>query len=176
MGRQIVLLGHLTLRQRAQPVARVTDATRALIAVMFDAMHERKGIGLAANQVAESLRVFITNAPDDHERVFINPEIVETSIETEVIEEGCLSIPGVNADIERPSRVRVQALNLKGRPFVVEATEMLARVVQHELDHLNGRLFIDHLDWQERQRVLDEYAVLRGSDNTEAATPSTAEA
>ncbi len=160
------------LRQKAEPLAldgRSDDDTRQLVDDMLEAMHDKKGIGLAATQVGERVRVFITNAPDDRERVVLNPEIVETSIETEVIEEGCLSIPGVNADVERPARVRVQAWSLKGRPFVLEADEMLARVIQHELDHLNGRLFIDHLDEDERSRVLSEYEELR---EAEAATNS----
>ena len=159
-----MLLGDPVLREQAEPLpvdGAVDDATQLLVDDLRDAMRGQKGIGLAATQVGERVRVFVTNAPDDRERVFINPEIVETSIETELLEEGCLSIPGVHADVRRPARVRVQAWNLSGRPFVLEADEMLARVIQHELDHLNGRLFIDHLDEAERTRVLGEYEALR---------------
>ena len=105
------------------------------------------------------VRLFVTRAPDDRERVFINPEIIRTGIEApESREEGCLSIPGPRADVERPAHIRVQARNRRGRLFALEAEGMLARVIQHELDHLNGVLFIDHLGDDERERVCREFA------------------
>jgi peptide deformylase len=108
-------------------------------------------------QVGELIRLFVTKVPKDSPRVFINPDILETSIEQESFEEGCLSIPGVNADVDRPSSVRVQAWNEKGRPFSLTAEGFLARVIQHEIDHLNGILFVDRLNPKKRSRLLAEY-------------------
>lgn len=154
----IVTLGHPALRRRADPIPEVTADVRRLAGEMIAAMKKREGIGLAATQVNRMVRMFVTKAPDDRERVFINPEIVRTGIETEEREEGCLSIPGPRADVERAAQVRIQARNQRGRLFSIEAEGMLARVIQHELDHLNGVLFIDHLSEAERARVLREYA------------------
>ncbi len=89
--------------------------------------------------------------------MFINPDILETSLEEETLEEGCLSVPGVYTEIVRPASVRVQAWNEKGRPFTLSADGMLARVIQHELDHLNGVLFVDRLDAKKRKRLLASY-------------------
>ena len=104
------------------------------------------------------VRMFVTKAPDDRERVFINPQIVRTGIDTEAGEEGCLSIPGPRAEVKRAAAVRVQARNRRGRRFTIDAQGMLARVIQHEIDHLNGVLFIDHLSEAEQARVQREYA------------------
>ena len=134
------------------------DEVRDLVRAMFETMYAEEGIGLAAVQVGRPLRVFVTKVRDDRERVYINPEIVETSIEENTAEEGCLSIPDTRADVTRPARVSVQATNLKGRTFRLNAQGLLARAIQHELDHLNGRLFIDHLDERERAELLADYA------------------
>ena len=156
---EIVTLGHPALRLRADPVPEVTPALRRLADDMLAVMKHHAGIGLAATQVNRMVRLFVTRAPDDRdrERVFINPEIIRTGIETESREEGCLSIPGPRAVVERPAHVRVQARNRRGRLFSLEADGMLARVIQHELDHLNGRLFTDHLSDADRERVCREY-------------------
>ncbi|MDE0025437.1 MAG: peptide deformylase [Spirochaetaceae bacterium] len=155
---EVVTLGHPALRRRADPVPEVTPELRRLADDMLAVMKHHEGIGLAATQVNRMVRLFVTRAPEDRERVFINPEIVRTGIEIESREEGCLSIPGPRADVERPAHVRVQARNRRGRLFSLEAEGMLARVIQHELDHLNGTLFIDHLSDEERERVCREYA------------------
>ena len=155
---EVVTLGHPALRRRADPVPEVTPELRRLADAMLAVMKQHAGIGLAATQVNRMVRLFVTGAPDDRERVFFNPEIIRTGIETEIREEGCLSIPGPRADVERPAHVRVQARNRRGRLFSLEADGMLARVIQHELDHLNGTLFIDHLGDQERERVCREFA------------------
>lgn len=155
---EIVTLGHPALRRRADPVPEVTPEVRRLAGEMLDAMKQREGIGLAATQVNRMVRMFVTKAPDDRERVFINPQIVRTGIDTEAGEEGCLSIPGPRAEVKRAAAVRVQARNRRGRRFTIDAHGMLARVIQHELDHLNGVLFIDHLSEAEQARVLREYA------------------
>ena len=152
---QVITLGDPRLRERAEPAdpAEVGD----LIKRMFKAMYAEEGIGLAAVQVGWPLRIFITKVKDDRERVYINPEVVATSIEEQTSEEGCLSIPGVRADVTRPARVAVQATGLNGRAFRVNAEGLLARAIQHELDHLNGVLFIDHLDKRERDALLADY-------------------
>ena len=155
---EIVTLGHPALRRCADPVPEVTSELRRLADDMLAVMKQHAGIGLAAPQVDRLVRLFVTRAPDDRERVFINPEIIRTGIETESREEGCLSIPGPRADVERPAQIRVQARNRRGRLFALEAEGMLARVIQHEIDHLNGILFIDHLSDAERERVCREYA------------------
>ena len=166
---EIVTLGHPALRRRADPVPEVTPELRRLADDMLAVMKQHEGIGLAATQVNRMVRLFVTRAPDDRERVFINPEIVRTGIETELREEGCLSIPGPRADVERSAQVRVQARNRRGRLFSLEADGMLARVIQHELDHLNGTLFIDHLGDEERERVCREFAELRAEASVEDA-------
>ena len=155
---EVVTLGHPALRRRADPVAEVTPELRRLADEMLSVMRQHEGIGLAATQVNRMVRLFVTRAPDDRERVFINPEIIRTGIETEWREEGCLSIPGPRADVQRPAHLRVQARNRRGRLFALEVEGMLARVILHELDHLNGILFIDHLSDAERERVCREYA------------------
>ena len=155
---EIVTLGHPALRRRADPIPEVTPEVRRLAGEMLDAMKQREGIGLAATQVNRMVRMFVTKAPDDRERVFINPQIVRTAIDTEAGEEGCLSIPGPRAEVKRAAAVRVQARNRRGRRFIIDAQGMLARVIQHELDHLNGVLFIDHLSEAEQARVQREYA------------------
>lgn len=160
---EIVTHGHPALRRRADPIPEITPEVRRLADEMLTAMKERDGIGLAATQVDRPVRMFVTKVPDDRERVFINPELVRTGIDTEVGEEGCLSIPGPRAKVERAAEVRVQARNRRGRRFTIEAHGMLARAIQHELDHLNGVLFIDHLSEAERERVLREYAAGEGA-------------
>ena len=149
---ELITLGDPRLRARSEPTA--PAEVRDLVRQMLKTMYAEEGIGLAAVQVGSLLRVFITKVEDDRERVYINPEIVETSIEEHTAEEGCLSVPGVRADITRPSRVSVQATGLDGRVFRLNAQGLLARAIQHELDHLNGRLFIDYLDEGERDELL----------------------
>jgi peptide deformylase len=153
----IITLGDPLLRKRSAVVQNFDEDLLKLTREMFGALSEAKGVGLAAVQIGELVRVFITQVPKDTPRVFVNPEILETSIEQAVIEEGCLSIPGVNADVKRPAFVKVQAFNEKGRPFILDADGLLARVVQHELDHLDGVLFIDKIGTKRRERLLEEY-------------------
>ena len=152
----IVTLGNETLRAKASRVEVFDAELRQLIEDMSAAMRG-EGIGLAAPQVGLSKRLFICQ-PEGHKLwVFINPEITLTSEEISDYEEGCLSIPGVWADVKRPQQVQIQAFNEKGRPFRVDAEGMLARVIQHELDHLNGVLFIDHLSERKREKLVREY-------------------
>lgn len=153
----IVTLGDERLQKHSILVSEFNGELETLIEQMFESMYVNKGIGLAAVQVGKLIRMFIAHVPNDGPRIFINPEIVETSVDQSTYEEGCLSIPAVNADVIRPGSVRVQAWNLKGRPFSLDAEGMLARVVQHELDHLNGMLFIDRLDSKKRERLVKHY-------------------
>jgi peptide deformylase len=153
----IITLGDDQLRKHSIVVPDLNGTVHTLIEQMFESMREYKGIGLAAVQVGNLYRLFITEVGGDRPRVFVNPEILETSVEQISYEEGCLSIPGIEADVLRPQRVRVQAWNEKGRPFTLDAEDMLARVVQHEYDHLNGVLFIDHIDPKKRERLVRQF-------------------
>jgi len=153
----IIRLGDSMLTKHSVVVPDINGDIQALISDMFDAMDRGKGVGLAGVQVGHLLRLFITRVPGDSPRVFINPDILETSIEQEPFEEGCLSIPGLYTDVVRPSSVRVQAWNLKGRPFSLTVDGYLARVIQHEFDHLNGILFIDRIDPKKKLRLLAGY-------------------
>jgi peptide deformylase len=153
----ILTLGDVLLRQKSAPISDIGVSVNALVEEMFESVASARGVGLAAVQVGQLIRIFITNAPKDSPRVFINPDILETSIEQEDFEEGCLSIPGINADVKRPSAVRVQALNQKGKPFSLSAEGYLARIIQHELDHLNGVLFIDRLENKRKSQLITDY-------------------
>jgi len=154
----IYKLGESVLRQKALPVTEVNDEIRALTEAMFEAMTSADGVGLAGPQVGKLLRLFVVIADDDVRRVFINPQIVATSAEMSDYEEGCLSIPDTWETIKRPARVTVQALNEKGRPFTLEADGLLARVIQHEYDHLDGILFIDRGDTVFAEKTVKTFA------------------
>jgi peptide deformylase len=145
------------LKKHSVVVPDINADIQTLVSEMLEAMSAGKGVGLAGVQVGRLLRLFVTKVPNDTPRVFINPDILETSIEMEPFEEGCLSIPGIYTDVIRPSSVRVQAWNLKGRPFTLSVEGYLARVIQHEFDHLNGIVFLDRIDQKKRQRLLVEY-------------------
>jgi peptide deformylase len=142
------------LRQKAKPVKDINDDLRKTARDMIQAMHGDKGVGLAGPQVGFLRRIFVTHAEGDEPRVFINPSIIWTSQEQVDAEEGCLSVPGIWADIKRSERIKVQAWNEKGRAFTLEASGMLARVIQHEYDHLDGILFIDRLSETGREKAL----------------------
>jgi peptide deformylase len=150
----ILTLGHDLLRQKTEPV-KIFDAALVKTAEeMIEALHEGRGVGLAGPQIGLLKRIFVVHVEGDDPRVFVNPSIIETSPETVKYEEGCLSIPGVWADVIRPRTVKVQAWNERGRPFTLETGGILARVVLHEYDHLEGVLFIDRLSEPKRNRVL----------------------
>jgi len=153
----IVTLGDERLKKHSILVPDFDGEIDSLIEQMFETMHANKGVGLAAVQVGKLIRLFITHVPKDAPRVFINPEMIETSVDLGSFEEGCLSIPEVNAEVIRPMQVKVQAWNIKGRPFSMDADDMLARVIQHEFDHLNGMLFIDRVDAKKRERLVKQY-------------------
>jgi peptide deformylase len=152
----IRVLGDPILREETSPVEQITDALRMLAKDMFDTMYLAKGIGLAAPQVGRSERLAVIDV-NDKAFVIINPEIIELDSKTAKAEEGCLSIPDVYGDVERPVRVRVRALDLEGKPFEIEADELLARCLQHEIDHLHGKLFIDYLSVLKRRAALAKW-------------------
>jgi peptide deformylase len=150
----ILTFGSETLRQKAGPVEKIDGELARLAREMLEALREGKGVGLAGPQVGISKRIFVVHVEGDIPRVFINPSIVETSQETVKYEEGCLSIPGVWAEVVRPQTVKVQAWNEKGRPFTLESGGILARVILHEYDHLEGVLFVDRLSEPKRKRII----------------------
>lgn len=157
---KIYKLGEDVIRQKCAPVepSEINDEMRSLFAEMFETMDEADGVGLAAPQVGISKRFFVLTADDGVRRVFVNPQIVATSNELCDYEEGCLSLPGFNESIRRPSKVTCSALNEFGKPFTVEADGLLARIIQHENDHLDGVVFIDHGNPEFAAKVTDKMA------------------
>ena len=158
---EIFTLGSDVLHQKVAPVENIKDESHKwdeVLQGMFDALKKGKGIGLAGPQVGLMRQIFVTNVDGDVPRVFINPSIIETSQETVKYEEGCLSVPGVYADVIRPKTVKVQAWNEKGRSYTLEAGGLLARVILHEYDHLEGILFIDRLSEPKRKKIIDKFA------------------
>jgi len=159
--RDIITLPDRRLRLVSRPVERINDSIRRLVADMFETMYEAPGIGLAAIQIGEPLRVVTMDlAKKDQSQkpeVFINPVIVWASEERGTYEEGCLSIPEYYEEVERPAAVKVQYLDLDGVAHEVEAAGLPATCLQHEIDHLNGVLFIDHLSKLKRSRIIKKF-------------------
>ncbi|MHB0975714.1 MAG: peptide deformylase [Candidatus Aquicultorales bacterium] len=151
------------VREATKPVDRFDRELKLLTRGMVETMHEEQGIGLAANQVGVQKSVIVIEI-DEKPRVFVNPVIVEKSEETEIGDEGCLSlIPEIHIPIERSLRVSVQALDERGKPVVMEAEGLLARIFQHEVDHLNGYLIIDRASEEVRKQALRDMASLFGN-------------
>ena len=142
------------LRRTAQPVAAVTDAIRALIADMAEPMFGAPGIGLAAVQVDEPYRVVVIDISEsrDQLQVFVNPEITSREGEQQM-EEGCLSVPGIYEPVTRAARIKMRALDREGKPFELETAGLLATCIQHEVDHLDGKVFVDHLSRLKQSRI-----------------------
>jgi peptide deformylase len=159
--RDIIIIPDKRLRSVSKPVAGIDDDIRTLVADMFDTMYKAPGIGLAAIQVAVPARVVVMDLSKREEnaqpRVFINPEITWRSDETSLYEEGCLSIPDIHEDVERPARVKVKYLDLDGKPQEADAEGLFATCIQHEVDHLNGVLFIDHISKLKRDRIVKKF-------------------
>ena len=139
----------------AKPVAVVDDRVRSIVRQLAETMYDAPGIGLAATQCDIHERIVVVDVSEamNELRVFINPEIVQTSLDSKRWEEGCLSVPGVFDEVERPDRVTVRALDEFGQSFTVEADGLLAVCLQHELDHLNGRVFVQHLSRLKQTRI-----------------------
>ncbi len=142
------------LRQVARPVNQVDATVRRLVDDMAETMYQAPGIGLAAIQVERALRVVIIDTSEQRSalRVFINPEIIERD-GVQVVEEGCLSVPGIYDEVERALHVRVRALDRDGQPFEMEAEGLLAVCIQHEIDHLDGKVFVDYLSRLKQNRI-----------------------
>ena len=150
--REIITIGHPTLRERARKVSKFDDELRTLVDDMIETMHQAPGVGLAAPQVNVSRRVIVVELPADEEEgtpaelyTFVNPEIVKVSRDVEDGQEGCLSIPGYVGDVPRSTAILVKGQDVGGRPQRVKAADYLARIFQHEIDHLDGVLFIDRV-------------------------------
>lgn len=167
--RPLVILPDAQLRLVSKPVEAVTPEIRALVADMFETMYDAPGIGLAAIQIGVPLRVVTIDLskPEAKEgeepeprkpQVFINPEIIWSSEEFSAYEEGCLSIPEYYEEVERPAEVKVRFMDLDGKTQEIAADGLLATCLQHEIDHLNGVLFIDHLSRLKRERVTKKFA------------------
>ena len=152
----IRVLGDPILRQETKLVTKVTDELRALIDQMFETMYAAKGIGLAAPQVGRTERLAIVDV-DEQPIVIINPEILVADGKRTKSEEGCLSIPEIYGDVERPEHVVVRATDRHGKTFEIDANELLARCLQHEIDHLHGKLFIDYLSVLKRRSALAKW-------------------
>ncbi len=159
--RPIITIPDPVLREVCAPVETIDDGIRALADDMLDSMYEAPGIGLAASQIGVLKRLFVLDVSKDEEpkapMVFINPQIVWSSDDTSVYQEGCLSIPEYFEDVERPAEVTVQFLNREGAEQEIKAEGLLATCIQHELDHLNGKLFIDYLSKLKRDRVVKKF-------------------
>ena len=142
------------LRNRARPVTTVTNEIRQLVSDMLETMYAAPGIGLAATQVGVDQRVIVVDVSEhgDAPQVFINPEILSRDGK-EKMQEGCLSVPGVFEEVERAERIRVRALDRNGQPLEFDAESLLAVCIQHEIDHLDGKLFVDYLSDLKRQRI-----------------------
>jgi peptide deformylase len=153
--RSLHLLGSPVLRQHSTEVKTVNDEVRRLVADLFETMDAAKGVGLAANQVGVARRVAVVDADGDR-FVMIDPIIVETEGRS-TAEEGCLSIPDIYGDVTRPERVVIEALDQEGARYKKEATGLKARAIQHEIDHLDGIIFLDHLSLLKRGMLLSRW-------------------
>lgn len=161
---------HPALAARAEPITAFDEELRRLAADMAETMYAAPGVGLAANQVGVLRRIVVVDVTEDKSGLMtlINPEVVEASEELRDCEEGCLSLKGLYEHVKRPDRVRVRAQNLDGKTFEFEATGLLATCVQHEIDHLEGVVFIDHLSRLKKDRAAQKLRKLRLNDKKKA--------
>ncbi|MDR0442602.1 MAG: peptide deformylase [Treponema sp.] len=166
---QIITLGSDQLRQKAEKVEKFDEDLIKTASLMLETVKKDKGVGLAGPQIGFMKRIFVTHIEGDEERIFINPSILETSQETTKVEEGCLSVPGIYAKVIRSKSIKVQAWNEKGRPFTMETGGLLARVIQHEYDHLEGVLFLDRLPEEKRDALTAKFE--KKSRNLQRSSP-----
>ncbi len=148
--------GDPALRRKAETVEVIDDDVRDICRLMVEVMIRGNGVGLAAPQIGISKRIFVLDA-DDKLYVFINPELVELSEETEETKEGCLSVPGVDAAVARSTRAVIEGLDLDGERVRLEGEGIIARAIQHEMDHLNGNLYFDRISTARRQSLIKEF-------------------
>jgi len=148
--------GDPVLKTRAAPVENFDESLVRLTQDMLATMRDQEGVGLAANQVGRLKRVFVASI-EDEEYVVVNPVLADWSQTTESLPEGCLSIPGIQVDVERPTAVTVSGQDVSGKPLELRATDLLARVLQHEVDHLDGVLILDRTDRQSRKAAMREW-------------------
>jgi peptide deformylase len=156
--REILIVPDPRLKQVSQPVDKVDDELRALMDDMLETMYAAPGIGLAAIQIGEPKRVIVMDIAREEEpkapRYFVNPEIIWSSEETAPYEEGCLSVPEIYDEVERPARVKIRYMNYQGETIEEDAEGLFAVCIQHEMDHLDGVLFIDHLSRLKREQAV----------------------
>ncbi len=165
MQRRILHYGEEPLREDSRDVSEINDEIRILVKDMFETMYKSNGVGLAAPQVGVNLRVFIIDV-GNQPLVFINPRIVKSSGK-ECAEEGCLSFPGLREKVERAQRVTARATDLEGGEFEVQAEGLMARAIQHELDHLDGVLFVDRISKARRLQIKRELELLAAGGSLE---------
>jgi peptide deformylase len=160
--REIIKLPDKRLRLKSEPVGRIDSGIRKLVDDLFETMYDAPGIGLAAIQIGIAKRIVtmdLSKKDEEQEpQVFINPEIAWASDETSKYEEGCLSIPEFYEEVERPGKVKVKYLDIDGKQHEIEATGLLATCLQHEIDHTNGVLFIDHISKLKRDRIIKKFS------------------
>ncbi|AAL53505.1 peptide deformylase [Brucella abortus str. 2308 A] len=160
----LIILPDPVLRQVSKPVERFDDQLRKFASDMFDTMYDAPGIGLAAIQVGEPIRMLVIDLAKEGEpkapHIFVNPTIVQSSDKRSTYEEGCLSIPDYYAEVERPATVKVNYFDADGKPQSMEADGLMATCLQHEIDHLNGVLFIDHISKLKRDMVIKKFKKL----------------
>ncbi|MCX7882650.1 MAG: peptide deformylase [Brevinematales bacterium] len=160
---EVITYGHPILREVAKPVGKVDERIHSIIRDMMDALLEEEGIGLAAPQVGISERIVLidlSKSGQTTKMALLNPEIIFSSKDMVPYEEGCLSVPDVWGTVYRPSSVRVKAKTLTGKSILIEAEDILARVLQHEIDHLNGKLFIDYLSEEDKTKNAEKITAL----------------
>ncbi len=168
---ELRLMGDPVLREEAAPIEAVDDEIRALARDMFDTMYENDGVGLAANQIGITRRLIVVDPREEgvRPRALVNPRVVATGSETDRAEEGCLSIPGLREIVERNSSVVVEALDLEGEPVRIEAEGLFARVLLHEIDHLDGVLFLDRVSPLKRRMLLKKWTKVKGDYESAAS-------
>ncbi|AHE99465.1 peptide deformylase [Thioalkalivibrio paradoxus] len=170
--REILCFPDPRLRLRAVPVAEVSDSIRELVDDMFETMYAAPGIGLAATQINVQKRILVADVSEDQNEPYclINPEILSRDGEEEM-DEGCLSVPGFYERVRRAERIRVRALNRDGEPFELETGGLLAVCIQHEIDHLDGKLFVDYLSNLKRTRIRKKLEKQTARDPGRGARP-----
>ena len=156
MALDIRTFGDPVLKTRAAPVESFDESLVRLTQEMLATMRDNEGVGLAATQVGRLKRVFVAAIEDD-EYVVVNPVLTDISETTETATEGCLSIPGIQVDVERPTAVTISGQDISGKPLHIEASDLLARILQHEVDHLDGVLILDRTDRQSRKAAMREW-------------------